>query len=99
MCQANRVSGGLVLCENGMQHRLNLGMRQSLQDNFLVEAFAIKLRQPVFQAAMYFVAAIGCQDTQGMGGTMAHQVMQKLEARFIAPMGILYREQNGLLRG
>src|SRR5450755_322524 len=98
ICQMNRVGGGLVLSKDGMQHRLDLDMRQPLKHNFLIEPLAVKLRQPVFQAAMHFVAAIGRQDKQWQVSTMARQVVQELEARFITPMNILYREQNGLLR-
>ena len=38
------------------------------------------------------------QDDERLGGAAARQVVQELEAHFIAPVDILYNEQNGLFR-
>ena len=98
MDKANRIGGELVLSKDGLKHSLDLDMRQALKDDFLGEPLAVKLRQPMFQAEMRFVAAIGRQDEQRVGCAVARQVVQELETCFIAPVDILYREQHGLFR-
>src|SRR5260370_27022389 len=98
MHKANRIGGELVLSKDGLKHSLDLDMRQAVKDNFLGEPLAVKLRQPVFQAEMRLVAAIGRQDEQRVGCAVARQVVQELETRFITPMDILYSEQHGLFR-
>src|SRR5260370_35284160 len=98
MYKATRIGGEFVLSKDGLKHSLGLDMRQALQCDFLIEPLAVKLRQPVFQAEMRLVAAIGRQDEQRVGCAVARQVIQELETRFIAPMDILYSEQHRLFR-
>jgi len=98
MDKANRIGGELVLSKDGLKHSFDLDMRQALKCDFLIEPLAVKLRQPMSQAEMHLVAAIGRQDEQRVGCAVARQVIQELETRFIAPMDILYSEQHGLFR-
>jgi hypothetical protein len=47
---------------------------------------------------MHLVIPVGQNEQQPVSNTAAREGVQELETRFIAPMQILYREQNRLLR-
>src|SRR5215469_7249858 len=87
---------GLSCIEDSMKHRVYMVAGEGRQREFGSQALPIKFCQPLPEEWANFFAPVGQEDKQWVASTAPCQVVEIFQAGVIAPVHVLYNEQDWL---